>query len=76
MEHELDYQNTNFYDQLNPLLKEGSVVKVAGWSRAKGEAALLGLIKEHNYRVEIYTFLNFARLSPNPRPSLEQKPIP
>jgi hypothetical protein len=65
MEHELDYQKPTFYDELNALLKSASVVKISGWSRAKDQASVLGLIKEHNYKVETYTVLNFARLTPN-----------
>jgi hypothetical protein len=65
MEHELDYQTPSFYADLNPLLKSGSVVKISSWSRAKDQAPLLGLIKEHNYLVETYTFMNFAKLMPN-----------
>ena len=65
MEHELDYQKPNFYEDLDPLLKRGSIVKIHSWSRAKDQAALLGLIKEHNYKVEIYTLMNFAKLMPN-----------
>lgn len=65
MEHELDYQKPHFYEDLNPLLKSGSIVKIHSWSRAKDQAALLGLIKEHNYKVEIYTLTNFAKLLPN-----------
>ena len=65
MEHELDYQKESFYEELNPLLKSGSIVKIYSWSRAKDQTSLLGLIKEHNYKIEIYTLMNFAKLMPN-----------
>jgi hypothetical protein len=64
MEHELDYQKEGFYEDLNPLLKSGSIVKIYSWSRAKDQASLLGLIKEHNYTVQTYTVMNFAKLTP------------
>ena len=64
MEHDLDYQKPNFYEDLNPLLKGGFVVKIHSWSRAKDQVSLLDLIKEHNYRVEVYTVMNFAKLMP------------
>jgi hypothetical protein len=74
MEHDLDYQTANFYEELNPLLKSGSIVKIFSWSRAKNQTSLLGLIKEHNYRIEVYTLMNFAKLLPNPSPaSVSQK---
>ena len=65
MEHELDYQKERFYEELDPLLKNRSIVKIYSWSRAKDQAALLGLVKEHNYKIEIYTLMNFAKLMPN-----------
>jgi hypothetical protein len=70
MEHELDYQKANFYEDLNPLLKSGSVVKIYSWSRAKDQGPLIGLVKEHNYKIEVYTFMNFAKLMPNPRAAI------
>lgn len=75
MEHELDYQQPSFYEDLNPLLKSGSVIKVCSWNRAKDQAPLLGLIKEHNYLIETYTFMNFAKLIPSPQsPIAVRKP--
>ena len=65
MEHELDYQKPGFYENLDPLLKSGSIVTIYSWSRAKEQMSLLGLIKEHNYKVETYTLMNFAKLIPN-----------
>ena len=76
MEHDLDYQKPNFYEDLNPLLKGGFVIKIYSWSRAKDQVSLLDLIKEHNYRVEVYTFMNFAKLMPNhPAAIVVQKPV-
>ena len=65
MEHDLDYQKPNFYEDLNPLLKGEFVVKIHSWSRAKDQVPLLDLIKEHNYKIEVYTVMNFAKLMPN-----------
>jgi hypothetical protein len=75
VEHELDYKKERFYEDLNPLLKSGSVVKIYSWSRAKDQASLLDLIKEHNYRIESYTLMNFAKLMPKlPTAVVVQKP--
>jgi hypothetical protein len=70
MEHELDYKKEHFYEDLNLLLQSGSIVKIHSWSRAKDQASLLGLIKAHNYKIEAYTFMNFAKLMPNPPPAI------
>jgi hypothetical protein len=76
MEHELDYQKPNFYEELSPLLKNGSIVNIYGWSRAKDQASLADLIKEHDYKVQPYTFMNFAKLMPNRPESIAiQKPL-
>ena len=76
MEHDLDYQKPNFYEDLNPLLKGRFIVKVYSWSRAKDQVSLLELIKEHNYKVEVYTLMNFAKLMPNHPAAMDvQKPI-
>ena len=75
MEHDLDYQEPNFYENLNPLLKERFVVKIHSWSRAKDQVSLLDLIKEHNYKLEVYTMMNFAKLMPNHPATTVQKPV-
>jgi hypothetical protein len=76
MEHELSYGKPNFDAELVAFLKSASVVKVASWSRAKDQAAILAIIKEHNYRVEEYTILNYAKLMPNgSSPKLVQKDL-
>ncbi len=66
MEHELDPQKPTFYEELNAFLESASIVKIYNWSRAKGQTPILDLIKEHDYKVETYTILNFARLTPRP----------
>jgi hypothetical protein len=64
VEHELSYEKPDFYQELQALLKEASIVKIYCWSRAKEQASIVALIKEHNYAVEAYTVLNFAKLTP------------
>ena len=74
MEHDLDYQKPNFYEDLNPLLKGEFVVKIHSWRRAKEQVPLLALIKEHNYKIEVYTVMNFAKLMPNRSARIVQTP--
>jgi hypothetical protein len=64
IEHELNYKDRTFYADLDPLLKSGSTIKVFGWSTARDQPPLLATIKDHNYRIEAYTFFNFAMLTP------------
>jgi hypothetical protein len=74
MEYELNYEKPEFQEELNALMVKASVVKVYGWSRAKGQASVLDLIKRHNYAVQSYTTLNFAKLIPNRPTPLQTVP--
>lgn len=65
MEHELDYQSPNFYNELIVLLKSAALIKVLNWGRAKEQTSLQALVKQHNYQVEAYTILNYAKLRPH-----------
>lgn len=65
MEHELNYQEEpKFHEQLEALLKNSSTVKVYGWKASQRDAAVTSLITIHHYRVEVYTFMNYAMLAP------------
>ena len=72
VEHELDYVKPNFYEEVNALLKSGSIIKIFNWNRAKDQASLLELIKAHQYRIEAYTFMNFAKLLPSVSSSIKK----
>jgi hypothetical protein len=62
--HELEFKMPGFHAELDALMGRACVVKIHGWSRAKDEALVLKLIKEHGYVVEVYTILNVAKLFP------------
>ena len=66
MEHELDSQKPAFTEKLTALMETASIVKIYGWSRAKEERAVIDLIKKHEYTIESYSILNFAKLLPGP----------
>ena len=72
MEYELNYEGPEFQKSLCALMDKASIVKVYGWSRAKDQRSVHDLIKQHDYRIQAYTTLNFAKLIPN-RPALIQK---
>jgi hypothetical protein len=70
MEYELDYEKPEFQEDLIALMGKAAIVKIYGWSRAKDQLSVRELIKQHNYAVEAYTVLNFAKLiAPLPKVS-------
>jgi hypothetical protein len=76
MEHELDSQKAEFYEELTSLMKSAALVKIHGWSRAKSQVSIIDLIKAHNYSVESYTILNVAKLKPRSSGSVLQETAP
>ena len=65
MEHELNYRaEPQFHEQLDALLQASSTVKVYGWKASQRDDAVISLIKRRQYRVEVYTFMNYAILAP------------